>query len=102
MIAAAEDSIRAARAKGAATDEKAAPFLISAERQLAAGKASLNQGDDRAATWLIARASADGELSHAMAERARQEEAARLTESQLTQTRAESAGTPAPAEPASP
>ena len=83
QISAAEDAVRDARARGADHNAQAAPFLTSAERQLAAGKRSLNEGDDRNATWLLARAAADGQLSHAMTERARMESEARITESQL-------------------
>lgn len=96
MIAAAEDAMNAARAKGADADGRAAPFLRAAERQLAAGKSSMEQGDNRNATWLVARAAADAQLSHALVEKSRQEGAARTTEAQLAQTRGE---VPTPAVP---
>jgi uncharacterized protein DUF4398 len=88
QISAAEDAVRAARDRGARQDPQAAPFLASAERQLSAGKRSLDEGDDRNATWLLARAAVDGQLSHAMTERARMEKEARTTESWLAETRA--------------
>jgi hypothetical protein len=98
MIAAAEDAVNAARAKGADRDGKAAPFLRSAERQMAAGKASMTEGDDRSATWLMARAAADGQLSHALIEKSRQESAASTTEAQLAETRSQAAKPAVPAE----
>jgi hypothetical protein len=91
QIAAAEDAVRTARARGADTDPAAAPFLSAAERQLASGRHSLDLGDNYAATWLLARAAADGELSHALAEKSRQEAEAKTTEDQLARTRAEAA-----------
>jgi hypothetical protein len=96
QIAAAEDAVHAARARGADGNTQAAPFLNAAERQLAAGKRSLDQGDDRNATWLLARAAADGELSHAIAEKARMESEAKITESQLAETRGGAPPPPAP------
>jgi hypothetical protein len=98
QIAAAEDAVHTARARGAQNDSAAAPFLTSAERELAAGKRSLDQGDNRNATWFLARAAADGELSHAMATKARAEADAMTTESQLSETR-NSAGAPPPPPP---
>jgi hypothetical protein len=98
QISAAEDAVRAARHRGASKDPQAAPFLASAERQLAAGKRSLDEGDNRSATWQLARSAADGELSHAMTERARLEAEARTTESQLAETRASVPPPPPPAQ----
>src|SRR5438045_953513 len=72
QVASAEDAVNAARTQGADRDEHAAPFLTAAERELAMGKQSLANGDNRNATLLLARASADGELSHALVERTRQ------------------------------
>jgi hypothetical protein len=88
--------VRVARARGADRDAKAAPFLTSAERQLAEGRRSMNAGDDRNATWQLARAAADGELSQAMVERSRMESEAASTESQLTETRSAVAQPPPP------
>jgi hypothetical protein len=87
QISAAEEAVRVARARGADRDASAAPFLTSAERQLAESRRALGAGDDYAATWLLARAAADGELSQAMVERARMEGEAASTESQLNETR---------------
>ena|SRR5688572_2852708 len=100
QISAAEEAVRTARARGANNNPQAAPFLTAAERQLAAGRESLDAGDDRNATWLLARAAVDGQLSHAMTERARMEEQARITENQLAETRANSAPPPPPPPPA--
>jgi len=99
QISAAEDSVRAARSRGAQNDPQAAPFLASAERQLASGKRSLNEGDNRNATWLLARAAVDGQLSHAMTERSRMESAAKTTESWLAETRAGAVPPPPPPPP---
>jgi hypothetical protein len=99
QISAAEDAVNQAKARGADRDVKAAPFLNSAERQLAAGKRSLNEGDDRNATWLLARAAADGQLSHALTERDRLEREARTTESQLAETRSAGGNLPPPPPP---
>jgi uncharacterized protein DUF4398 len=96
QIAAAEDSIRNARAKGADGDERAAPFLTAAERQLNVGKQSLDLGDNRTATWSLARAAADGELSLALAERGRLEKEATTVESQLEETRNQTPAAPPP------
>jgi hypothetical protein len=87
QISAADEAVRVARARGADRDTSAAPFLNSAERQLAEGRRSLEAGDNYSATWLLARAAADGELSQAMVERSRTENEANSTESQLTETR---------------
>jgi hypothetical protein len=97
QISAAEDAVHAAKVRGADHNAQAAPFLASAERQLNAGKRSLNEGDDRNATWLLARAAADGQLSHAMTERARLEAEANTTERQLAETRGNSPPPPPPA-----
>jgi hypothetical protein len=102
QINAADESVRMARARGADHDEKAAPFLATAERQLAAGRRSLDDGDNRNATWLLARAAADGELSQAMAERSRLETEAATTESQLSETRNAVAQPPPPPPPTAP
>jgi hypothetical protein len=95
QIAAADNAVQAARARGADNDTTAAPFLHSAERQLASGKHSLDAGDNHDATWLLARAAADGQLSDALAARSREESEAKTTEEHLAQTRAEVAN-PAP------
>jgi hypothetical protein len=96
QISAAEDAVRTARAHGADQDVNALPFLTSAERQLAAGRRSLELRDNYAATWLLARAAADGELSRAMADKSRQEAEAKTTEAQLAQTRGDLARPAAP------
>jgi Domain of unknown function (DUF4398) len=96
QISAAEDAVQKARARGAHQSPQAAPFMTAAERQLAAGRRSLNEGDNRNATWLLARAAADGDLSHAMVERQRLERDAQTAESQLNETRAQSAPPPPP------
>jgi hypothetical protein len=100
QIGAADEAVRVARARGADRDDKARPFLTSAERQLAEGRRSLEEGDNRTATWLLARAAADGELSQAMAERSRMESEAATTESQLTETRSAVSQPPPPPPPA--
>jgi hypothetical protein len=97
QISAAEDAVRAARTRGAGNNAQAAPFLTSAERQLAAGKRSLNEGDDRNATWLLARAAVDGQLSHAVTERTRLEREAKITEDHLVETRGNAPPPPPPA-----
>jgi hypothetical protein len=94
QIASADEAVRVARAKGAETDPQAMPFFKAAERQLAAGKRSLEQGDDSAATFQLARAAADGELSQAMVEKSRQEREATVTEAQLAETRSQVAAPP--------
>jgi hypothetical protein len=96
QISAADEAVRVARARGADRDAKASPFLTSAERQLAEGRRALEVGDDRNATWLLARAAADGELSQAMVERSRMESEAASTENQLTETRSAVAQPPPP------
>jgi hypothetical protein len=100
QIGAADEAVRVARARGADRDAKAAPFLTAAERQLGEGRRALDVGDDRNATWLLARAAADGELSQAMVERSRMEAEAASTESQLSETR--SAVTQPPPPPPAP
>jgi hypothetical protein len=87
QIGAAEEAVRVARARGADRDANAAPFLGSAERQLTQGRRALEAGDNYTATWLLARAAADGELSQAMVDRARMESEAGSTENQLNETR---------------
>jgi hypothetical protein len=87
QIGAAEEAVRVARARGADRDAHAAPFLGSAERQLTQGRRALEAGDNYAATWLLARAAADGELSQAMVDRSRVESEAGSTENQLNETR---------------
>ena len=102
QISAAQEAVQAARARGADRDQKAAPFLAMAERQLAAGRQAMDAGDNRSATWLLARAAADGELSQAVAERSRLETEAASSESQLTETRSAAAQPPPPPPPPSP
>src|SRR4051794_30543443 len=80
QIGAAEEAVRVARARGADRDTNAAPFLGAADRQLAQGRRALDNGDNYAATWLLARAAADGELSQAMVDRSRVESEASSTE----------------------
>jgi hypothetical protein len=87
QIGAAEDAVRVARARGADRDTNAAPFLSAAERQLSEGRRAMDTGDNYAATWLLARAAADGELSQAMVDRSRMESEASSTENQLNETR---------------
>jgi len=99
QIAAAEDAVKVAREKGADRDERAAPFLRVAEEQLASGRKRLDQGDNRGATWLLARAAADGQLSQVMVDKSRMEAEAATTESQLAQTRSEAARLPPPPAP---
>jgi hypothetical protein len=98
QIAAADNAIQTARARGADSDASASPFFHSAERQMASGKRSLETGDNRNATWLLARAAADGQLSDALAARAHEESEAKATEEHLAQTRTE-ASAPAPTPP---
>jgi hypothetical protein len=99
QIAAAEASVDAARRTGAAQSEAAGSQLRSAEEELAAGKKSLQAGDNRGAVWSLARAEVDGELSQTLARQARQEAEARKLEGQLAQTRAESGQPPVPPPP---
>jgi hypothetical protein len=100
QIGAAEEAVRVARARGADRDTNAAPFLGAAERQLTQGRRALDEGDNYTATWLLARAAADGELSQAMVDRSRTESEAAGTENQLNETRNAVTQPPPPPPPA--
>jgi hypothetical protein len=94
QVSAAYHSVQAAWAKGAGSDERAAPFLRVAQRELASGYSSLNAGHNRDASWQLTRAAADGQLSQALVTRSRMEQEVARTESRLSATRAV---TPSPA-----
>jgi hypothetical protein len=99
QIGAAEEAVRVARARGADRDPNAAPFLGAAERQLMQGRRALDEGNNYGATWLLARAAADGELSQAMIDRSRMESEAASTENQLNETRTTVTQPPPPPPP---
>lgn len=102
QVVTAENAVNGARAAGAEKDRTAALFLAAADRELAQGKHGIERGDDRTAVWMLARAAADADLGHALADRIREEREAKKSEDQLAETRQQLARPEAPAEPGAP
>jgi hypothetical protein len=88
QISSAYQSVRTAWAQGAGGDQRAAPFLVAAERELQNGRRSLDAGQNRDANWSLTRAAVDGQLSQALVQRSRMERQVAQTESRLSEVRA--------------
>jgi hypothetical protein len=88
QVNSAYQSVQKAWASGAGKDANAAPFLTVAERELSSGYYSMKAGDNRNATWHLARAAVDGQLSQAVLNRSRMAQEVARTEGRLSATRA--------------
>jgi hypothetical protein len=104
QFASVEGSVAQARATGADTDAAAVEHLRLAELQLAQAKQHLAAGDNQGAALLLARADADAELSRMLRRNAQATAEARTTETELRETRAQTAPAvqPVPAQPLQP
>lgn len=66
-VASTEAAIRAAREVGAQQTPQAALHLRLAEEQLDTGRKLMKEGDNKRASWVLARAESDAEVAVAMA-----------------------------------
>jgi hypothetical protein len=94
QFAAAQAAVDVARRTATAQSQAPMQHLRAAESELVQARRLLQTGDNRGATWALARAQVDADLSRTLVRQAREEAEAQRLEGELALTRAEAARRP--------